>query len=303
MLTHLKSLLREGSNPATDSRYARAVFVAVFLFLLLFRYQAITYPPYWDSILGIFHEAVWLAEHNFDYIKLAKEQPSYLEGGARVYFWTVFPGIQAILMKITPSPTAHFVVSHLLTYLLAAGLAMYFFKCCHRTLSVGQSALITIALVTCPLFLSQAYAINMEVMVIFFCMLGLWLCLQDRVLSAVCVLVLAFYTKSSSLVMSAALLGVYILFRFTLRPKKMLLAGLLMVPVFMTLIHGQIEKATFRASPSNLGFDLLVTKQLFTPWIVKEKALRWFQTMPDAITFRQSCAWRFDVRWLAHFGC
>ena len=263
----------------TKIKPAAVVFCGIFFFLLIFRWEAITFPPYWDSVLGIFHEAAWLADHHFNYHLLATEQPSYLEGGARVYFWTVYPSLQALLMTICPSPTVHFVVAHILTYFLTAGLGCCFFLICRAKLNLQASVLATVALITCPLFLAQAYALNMEVMVIFLCLLGLLQYQRGRYLWAGVCLVAAFYTKSSSCTMTMALIGSFVLVRLT-QWKRLIPLVLFGLPLLMVIVQGQIEKGTFRKSPSNLGLDLLIIENLLTPWIINEKIQQWFQTVP-----------------------
>ena len=76
-------------------------FVYVFSFLCLIKLEVLLYPPYGDAIGGPFAEGWWLFKHHFDYLGLLHE-PSYALGGARVYFFSLYPTYLALLLKLIP---------------------------------------------------------------------------------------------------------------------------------------------------------------------------------------------------------
>ena len=61
--------------------YAWRLFACVGLALFVYRFQTLTNPPYWDSVLGMFHEGLWLYENQFNYIELARGEVGYQAGG------------------------------------------------------------------------------------------------------------------------------------------------------------------------------------------------------------------------------
>ncbi len=64
-----------GNVMHSDTPWRSSIMLGICFFLLLciFRYQVLFFPPYWDSITGLFAEAIWLNDHQFDYYKLMYE--------------------------------------------------------------------------------------------------------------------------------------------------------------------------------------------------------------------------------------
>src|SRR3990167_8990976 len=72
-------------------------------FLLIVKWEVLFFPPYGgDAITAVFKEAIWLAEHHLNYIGLLHEA-DYMQGGARVYFTSIFTGFLALQLLIFPA--------------------------------------------------------------------------------------------------------------------------------------------------------------------------------------------------------
>jgi len=83
----------------TDEHYAATmVFGIAFVLLLLMNLQVLTDPPYWDALTGIYSQAVWLKDHNFDYFQLW-HQPKWVDGGPHVKILYVLAPVYALLIK------------------------------------------------------------------------------------------------------------------------------------------------------------------------------------------------------------
>lgn len=153
-------------------RYCRNVSLKVFaliifVFLLITKWEVLSFPPYGDAIGGPFAEALWLFEHNFDYVGLF-HQPTFTVGGPRVYFFSIYPGFLALTLKVIPWTQAFLVFHHLLTFALTAGIIAMVRECGRKVFEPVLAMLLALILLALPLFQSQTEAINMEMPVTFF---------------------------------------------------------------------------------------------------------------------------------------
>jgi hypothetical protein len=95
--------------------------VLSFLFMAVLNFACLNNPPYWDDILGLHNQAVWLAKHNFNIIELWRTG-DYLSGGSNIYKFGVIPYFYAVLYSLFPPVTVH-VLGHLFSI---GGLAVAF---------------------------------------------------------------------------------------------------------------------------------------------------------------------------------
>ncbi len=153
---------------------------AVFLFLILTKFNVLFYPPYGDAIGGPFAEALWLAEHHFDYAGLL-HQPPYNLGGPRVYFFSIYPTYLAILLKLIPSTKIFFVVNHLFVYGMAALIITLIKNIVAMKFNQCIAILSSVILLALPLFQSQTEAINMEIPCLLFSILSIYYLVQKRI--------------------------------------------------------------------------------------------------------------------------
>jgi hypothetical protein len=197
------------------------VFLVALVALLAFRPESLFNPPYWDAILGPFYEGYWLADHNFDYVWLARYEPDYGKEGARVYFFTIYPGIQAILAKVIPEVGPRLFILHMITRLLAAGAVSSFYRLLRRTFSVSYAVMGALVFVSCPLFLSQVTMINMEIFLVIATLAAWNRFLDGRHIQAAVCMIAAYAVKFSSVYVACGFLALYVLTQ--LKTKKDLL--------------------------------------------------------------------------------
>ena len=98
--------------------------VAAFLLLLGLHYEELTDPPFWDDLMGFHRQALFLADHHFDFAALAKTG-DFWEGGAQVYRWPHLPSLlYGVGYALLPAAAVR-LAGHLLNLaLLAAAAAM-----------------------------------------------------------------------------------------------------------------------------------------------------------------------------------
>lgn len=82
-----------------------------FLFMAVLNFSCLENPPYWDDILGLHNQAVWLAKHKFDIAGLWRSGP-YMAGGSNVYPFGIMPYFYGILYSIFAADTVH-ILGHL----------------------------------------------------------------------------------------------------------------------------------------------------------------------------------------------
>ena len=79
-----------------------------FLFMAILNFSCLNNPPYWDDILGLHNQAIWLAKNNFNIIELWKPE----HGDANVYKFGIIPYFYGILYSLFSPQTVH-VIGHL----------------------------------------------------------------------------------------------------------------------------------------------------------------------------------------------
>lgn len=213
---------------------------AVFLFLLLSKFKVLFFPPYGgDTITGPFAEAVWLKRHQFDYAGLL-QQPGYTQGGAKVYMLSFYPTLLAWQMTIF-SPGVLMLVNHLLTFALAAATLGLFRAVVGKVFTPQITALLTVAVISLPLFQSQVEMINMEFFLLFFTMLAAYFLTEKRYTAAGYAAVGAVLTKGFGIVACGAVFGVavvvFLLGKTKPREWKTLLAGVLTLAAGLGVIE------------------------------------------------------------------
>jgi len=142
-----------------------------FLFLLITKFEILFFPPYGDPVTGAWPEAVWLARHNFNYFELF-QQAEYAHGGPKVYFFSLYPGFLALLIKLIPSTKAFLAINHLMTFAMSAVIVALFRGILLKITDHSIAFLSAALLLFLPLVQSQTEMINMEVPCLLFFMLA-----------------------------------------------------------------------------------------------------------------------------------
>ncbi|MBF0569737.1 MAG: hypothetical protein HQL18_03070 [Candidatus Omnitrophica bacterium] len=150
---------------------ARGFFFLIAGFLLVTKWSVLTFPPYGDTVIGAFAEALWLAQHNFNYVGLAA-QPGYAMGGQKVYLVSFFPTYLAALMKLFPNVKTFLIVNHKVFFKMAAAVVLFVREIARRAYCLETANLLALLVLSWPVFQSQTEAINMEMPCLLFAMLA-----------------------------------------------------------------------------------------------------------------------------------
>ncbi len=177
----------------------RIFWIAVFLFLLAKKYMILPLPPYGDSASGPFIEAIWLKRHAFNYLELAK-QPGFVNGGPKVYLFSLYPTFEAVLMKYIPSTQIIFVINHLIVFFFGAGVIALFRSIASRIFGGTQGLLLSLLVLSMPLFHSQVEAINIEMPTLFFSVLSIYFVLDRKIFWAALMAIIATMIKGVAII-------------------------------------------------------------------------------------------------------
>ena len=193
---------------------SRRFFLLILGFLIVTKWNVLTFPPYGDSVGGPFAEGWWLAQNNFNYVGLF-QQPGYALGGPKVYFFSIFPTYLAVLMKLIPSVKLFLIVNHLVFFSLAAGIVMFLRDMARRVFCVEVAGLLAVLVLSWPVFQSQAEAINMELPCLFFAAVSSWALVRDRINLAGVMALTSLLVKGVGAFACAAFLvcGIFIFFK------------------------------------------------------------------------------------------
>lgn len=145
--------------------------LSVFVYLVSTKLQSLTFPPYGDAIGGPFAEALWLAQHNFDYIGLYHEA-GYAAGGPKVYMFSLYPTFLAVMLKAISSTKIFLIVSHVIVFGMSAFIVATLREIFSRQFNKDSALLCSLLLLFLGTFQSQVEAINMEIPCLLFVILS-----------------------------------------------------------------------------------------------------------------------------------
>jgi len=210
----------------------------LFVLITVVRLPVLRMPPYWDHAIGLWTEANFLAETDFDYHRLWTEEKPIWEGGARCYLTSVLPTGVALLMKMLPTAEATFVVYHLLTFLATAVCLWLVYRLVADRVGMAGGLLTAAAVGTNPLFSVQVDMLGMEIPLALWTLLAIWLAQREWFVAASVCGLMAFLMKASGVVVSGAVLGYTIIALFGYRKEAAgrSLPKLVVVALFQALI-------------------------------------------------------------------
>jgi hypothetical protein len=222
---------------------AGRVFSVAFLGLLAANAGTLTNPPYWDAVVGVFSQAVWLKDHGFDFFELAR-QPGYVEGGAQVSLLYLAAPLSGLLY-LAFSPRTVFIILHVANIACAAVAFALLYSTVRTCLPWLVALAWCIAGAAHPIWSGQCASIYLE-MPLAAALAAVFHALhRQRFVAASGWCLLAYFVKPSALIIGAALCAWFpvrlvlarILYRERLRTalRPGMLALLVPLPVFQLL--------------------------------------------------------------------
>lgn len=148
---------------STQSAVLFTCVLAIAVFAL--HYDVLTAPPAIEQARGLWLQAAYLADTNFDYHRLETEEPGPEKFSAYSYerFKTSLPALLAAMMLVLPSPQAVIVAYRLLTFLATALVAAMVYGIVRPHTGRALGFLLIAALLTNPVFSVQTEMLGMEI--------------------------------------------------------------------------------------------------------------------------------------------
>jgi len=186
-----------------DSFGFKQIFLLSFLYFLIANLTTLKDPPYWDSIMGVFSQAVWLKNNHFDYLTL-HHLPGFLEGGPNINILYLMAPIYGLLFGIF-SPVIVFLISHFINIACAA-MTFSLFYLVLKTWTPSVYALVwCIAGALNPIFSGQCASIYLEMPQTAAYAAVIYSLSRERYAQACCWIILAYFIKSSALIIGLAM--------------------------------------------------------------------------------------------------
>ncbi|MBX7166439.1 MAG: tetratricopeptide repeat protein [Pirellulales bacterium] len=180
-----------------------AAWLVLTLALLAWRWPVLSSPPYWDYV-GMWREAMFLADSNFDYDRLIHDEDDVFSGGTKTYVTSVIPTLVAVALKTLPSVKAVLTVYHVTYIALGAGILLVAFRLLRPRAGTLGAALVVAALLTTPLFIAQLEMLGMEFPVSLLGLAALLLVTRERFKTAAVCGLAAFFCKATGALFVAA---------------------------------------------------------------------------------------------------
>jgi hypothetical protein len=222
-------LIGNAMNTSSGTTWRQSLILGsgFFISLCVFRYEVLFFPPYWDSITGLFAQATWLDDYHFDYYKLMYETPDYDHGGARSYVFSFHPTFQALLIRLIPAPSLFLLTNHLFSFGYAAGALVSFYYLLRYQFPQDISLIGCLLLMSFPLFITQADAIYLEMPLLAFSLSALALTIYRYPVSGACLAMLAMYTKPTGIICVATLFAFNLIDLTVPRRQRWTVGGIL----------------------------------------------------------------------------
>lgn len=190
---------------------------AVTLLIAFARFEIIESPPYYDFVIGIWPEAQFLADSNFDYWRLRYEENHSLDrhGGKRSYMTSVVPSLLAVALKFWPDSLVPLVIYHWAIFFCAAVALVLLYEELLPVAGRWGSLAVGLAVATTPVFAVQMDMTGMEMPLIAALMASLVSVSRGRGSQAALMTLLAFLIKPTGLLATVILLALLTVQRLT----------------------------------------------------------------------------------------
>lgn len=245
----------------------------IFIFLMIFKWETILFPPYADTLLGPFSDAIYLLRHKFDYW-LYWHQPNFNMGGPKVYPTSIYPSFLALLMVISPSSKVFLILIHLITFFMASLIVATFREIIKTFSSARLATLLAVGLLFFPLFQSMTELINMEMACTLFAVLSVYFITRKDIRGASLCAIASILIKAPGIIVCLTVLAASIFFyMFDKSFRARRLDWLWPVIAFIiALILAKLTNAVNNASYNHLefmvGWILIKFKKFFWGFLV-----------------------------------
>lgn len=254
------------------------LFFLLFIVFTLFNLRSLSNPPYWDEIMGLHNQAIWLAENNFDFGRLYTQEQTYHKGGSLIYALGVMPLVYGVMYYALP-PLAVHILGHLINLAALAFAGMLFIRLVRKFSDNNLTILWAFAAFTEPLFSGRMAAQGQEAVLAGVIMLSLYWFFNKRFYLAVLIGALCCFVKFTGIVLLIAYL-VWFALAYIIKKdadeRKVFIKSFLLTLLVGGIVCGLFKLIAF-PSPSenagilNLGIMLVIWQiKYFYLWVFLE---------------------------------
>ncbi len=238
-----------------------SVFAVCLISLLIINFNHIVDPPYWDSIF-VYSQAVWLKNHGFDVLELAR-QPGYEEGGPNINCtYVIVLGI-GVLYKLF-DPRSVFLIMHFFNFFCTALLFSLFFTLLIQYISAAPAFIWCLAAASQPILSGQTAAIYLDLPLAAGTAAIIFSLYREKYVITLVACIFMYFVKPSIMILGLALFFFALIkagmetWAIPKSKRKALSPGfwLLLVPF---PAYWALEKIRSSSMPTTLHFDLLAT--------------------------------------------
>ena len=225
------------------------LYAIFFLLIIALKWPFFSIPPVWDEAFSIFPAADFLVKYDFNY-SLLSTQPRYLDGGPTQHGFSLLTLITALVLKITGGWTLAWSILHTLQWLMAAAIGAMLTRIYSNLFEEITAFLLAFATLAYPLMLAQLGGMYIEVPLLFFSVLALYLYRNDQIWMASLFLLAACVTKESGVIAVGALaLSAFFGHSKPIRKRVenaliLTLPSLIMVLVLLTIVDMRLTFST-----------------------------------------------------------
>ncbi len=218
--------------------------ISIFFFLLLTKFNCLTFPVYGDAASGQWMEAIWLKEHHFDYVSLS-HQPGFTEGGPKVYLFSLYPTIIALLINLIPSQKVFFIFVHSISFVFMAVIVSVLRNILKMFLSSEIALWAVLLFLFLPIAQAQVEILNMEIWVLFFLMLATYFMMRKEWGRSLFFASAASFIKIYAVGVNLALVCIAVLFALFETSSKARLKAIIVAIVSLGVAFILVKAETF----------------------------------------------------------
>lgn len=196
---------RKLGAPPTFGR-SMTVFMLVFVAYMVAKWDWLESPPYWDAAFGVWTEASFLADTNFNYFRLRFQEAHATSGGAYAYLISVIPTILAALMKLGATTPDLLLGYHLFNLACASAVVTMVWWVAAPRMGSFFAALVAGLLAVTPVFTAQAEQASLEMPLVAAALAAFLSASRRGDRSAAALATLAFFIKPTGLLVTLTLL-------------------------------------------------------------------------------------------------
>ena len=248
----------------TDKLNGWNVGLACFIVVSLLNFFCLFNPPYWDDILGLHNQAIFLANHHFDIARLWEPGQKYSDGGSNCYPLGMMPLFYGILYSLFTPEYVH-LTGHLFNIACLSIAFTLFFMILRKYISPWIALLWCIAALCEPVMAGRTAELGQESPLIALAAAAIYCIAFRRIWSGlIFILIASFIKPTSGLLAFAAVVwlftggltpGHFFRERFFMYKWRQYLTGSIAVSLIISsmLAYSNISQEPYE-SPPNLIF-------------------------------------------------